>query len=276
VALQRPGIRFYVIESERMLVDTQLLGPALRGLLLVPPSIGHLTIPVTGSFVARREREVEIDARSALVDPALALDERWEGAHFRALCVDWDAAFGPPGRTTELRLSARESSDVANAARAIVDGTLSRETLQRLTQLLVSHAVLDEGAWSRLREPAPPNAHVLARAVNKLFTRFDLHPDLGDLERELGVSPRHIRRTLTDLGPWSVLPGASMRAALRRYRTWLAPSLSTAEGATVEAVAQALGYRSPSALLLALRDEGVPAPSHARAIARGASHLSRP
>lgn len=266
VGLIRPGFRLYVVQSNGIVVDSRSLGDSAAR-LLARPVISHITIPLVGRFIARRENEIELEPGSALVDTRVEPDERWDDLRFTALCVEWDARFGSTGSTGVFRLLDAELELMKEVARAMMAGTLHPTDLHRLLEALAAHTLLDPTRFMLFDEAAPTRAHEFAVATNALFTNFGAHPDLADLQKTLGFSTRHIRRTLRELGPWSPVGGHSFRSRLRQYRVWLAPSLMTAPGATVKRVAAALGYRSPNALILALRQEGMPSPSQARALA---------
>ena len=252
--LVRPGFRLYVVQSEGLVVDSRSVGTKASDLLFGGRTrIGQVTIPLEGRYIARRARELELSPGFVLVDAVVQPGERWDGARFTAMCVEWDSRFSAASSSAVVQLSYAELKQAKTVARGVLAGTLSLAEFHRFLDVLTAHGVFAAPARSLFGEVAPPRAHEFALALNSLFTRFSSHPDLTDLEKHLGLSSRHIRRILKDLGPWSPILGGSVRANLRRNRVWLAPSLTTARGATVERVARALGYRSPNALIVALR-----------------------
>ncbi len=273
VLLLRPGLRLYVVHSQGITVESRVFrqNPYSWVASDGPRPCGHLIIPISGAYIARRAgRETSFEERQALLDVDRVFDERWDGSPFEALCLEWSAEYGEQlQRLGELRLSPADHAFFRAITDALVHDTLSEgdfraliETLRAIGVPLHPYAQLDLGA-------APCGAVELARAVNAAHTRFDCHPDLADLEAMLGISSRQIRRRLQALGPWWVSPGSDWRSTLRQARVRLAPSLATARGATVERVARTLGYRSATALLFALDAEGIPSLAKALAITRG-------
>lgn len=269
ISVRRPGLRVYVIDARGVVVESRALNGLASPVLVVGQlPVGHICVPLEGTYVARRgSHDYALGRGSAIVDPGALLDERWEDATFRALCIEWDRDHGPVALTSTLRLSPREVEVIEGVANHVRHETLGPDDLDRLFAMLRAHGLpLLEGSVREL-PAAPRDAHALAAAVSQLWMRYHQHPDLSDLEGMLGRSARHIRRRLRELGPWSNVPDGDWRRTLRQGRVLLAPSLATARGATVERIAQALGYRSARALLLALREENLPAPSEARALA---------
>jgi AraC-like DNA-binding protein len=269
VGLQRPGLRVYVIATDRVIVDTAVLGASVPRLMTMLPTIGNVTFPLVGTYITRDTREEEHHVGRLRVDAPGHFAERWEGPRFRALCAEWAHPFGPPGAPTALALSPTEHAAIERVAEAIVLGVCEPAHLRTLFALLAAHRVLHRDALPDLDAPAPPHAHAIAGALNEIMVDLPSHPDLGDLEARVGLTSRHLRRRFAELGQWTPLHDGSFRATLRRHRVLFASSLASVPGATVEQIARALGYRAPQALLAALREEGLPSPAEARARALG-------
>ncbi len=275
VGLHRPGFRIYVIETRGLVMDSRVLSDDHAATCRTSTQTAHICVPLIGDYVVRRDRERLIAPGEALVEPSVSFDERWSGRRFLAFCVEWGPAFG--ASPTEVEIGHIGSTDLARIrtfSEALIRGVVQADALHEVLELLISHGILQPGVRTKILEPAPPGAHELAAAVSESFCRLDTHPDLSDLQRRFGFGPRTLHRMFDSAGEWSALAPHGWRRRLRVLRTKLAPSLSTARGATVEGVARALGYRSARALLLALRQDSVPPPSTVRELVLGGRALT--
>jgi len=271
VCIRRPGLRFYVIETIGLTVESRIFVASPH---LWPDSgdrpvaVGHLSIPLEGTYLARRSGTERMhERRFVAVDPTSIFDERWQGPRFRMLCVEWGLIHGRPITSpSDLVLSALDDARLGAFADAIGDGTIDDDATRAVVELLRAIGVPLARLDATLSTSAPAGAIETARTLTSLHTHLDSHPDLSDVETELGVSSRQFRRRLHAHPEWSVLPIPSWRTSMRRMRVRLAPAFATARGATVERIAAALGYRSASALLYALDAEGAPSPALARRV----------
>ena len=78
-------------------------------------------------------------------------------------------------------------------------------------------------------------------------------------------SERQLRRDATTLLAWTEIPHADpLRGVLRRYRVDAAVSLLSAEEASVEQIARAVGYGTSRALSTAFVQSGLDVPARVR------------
>lgn len=274
VALRRPGLRFYVIATRGIVMDSRA---APRPACLRPSSAGHdrpvgqLTVALQGGFVVRRGREQVFADRCGAADAVEVWDERWDGQPFRALVIEWDGRHGEPLRQLgDVPLTADEHRFFGDLADRVDRGDggegLAATAIERLRAIglpLVRSEAMPTST-------PPPGAAQLVTAAGRLLGRLDRSPSIVDLSTATALEERELRRRLRRLGPWLALH-ASWRAMLHDNRMTMAASLATAPGATLEIMALALGYGAPSAMLAAMRAAGLPPPSQIRALTRGAS-----
>lgn len=101
-------------------------------------------------------------------------------------------------------------------------------------------------------------------AFRPLVEAMYLSPTVKELSDRVGMSPRDFDREMRAFFDTVPAVGASWRSLTRRWRVKLALLLLGAEGASVEEIAQAVGYGSSTAMGRAFRDVGMMAPSEIR------------
>jgi AraC-like DNA-binding protein len=262
--LVAPGLRVYVAGSRGVVVDTAVVDSMLSR----NPN-AHVTIPLSGEFVLRQGRETSVGVGSVVVEQSISHDERWEGRVFSALVVEWKP---------ERAMAAREIAPIGAADRGALVGFAERlahgglrgpEAQQDCADLLSRLAALGVpvSCSGLLEEPAESGgAQRFLDALGEHESNLRGQPMWVDLERSLGRSERHLRRgfpqSLALLGRNESI---SYRRQMRSLRMRLAASFVASEGTTVERVAASLGYGSARALLLAMKQAGLPTPAEIRA-----------
>ncbi len=271
-ALTRPGLRIYALSLQGTSFETRALGPLVTG--SVPGGrLGSITVVLDGELIRRRGNERAHSARSLFIDSSSPWDERWEGRRFACVVWDWNESFGSVnGGPADARLSAVDTDRVArlfdtlmgDAARGPAGTALALEA-----GALARSFGVDLPPWREdLLAEAPPRGQALADLLNQSFSALDQKPMWIDLEGGAALSERHLRRRLTALGDWLVMP-TGFRERLRLLRVHGAVRLLGAPGATMEHVARSVGYGSARALALALRAEGLGSHREIRALLRG-------
>src|SRR5690349_11869264 len=123
-ALQRPGLRAYVVRTREFAFDTALLGPAMQASHPSPTRdlVGQLTLPLIGQIELRcDDRALALRAGEVAVDPPSGWNERWDPCAFEALVLEWTRDHGDPIRALEAApLGPRDLERVTGFARALV------------------------------------------------------------------------------------------------------------------------------------------------------------
>lgn len=265
--LHSPGLRVYVARMRGGLVlDTGILGISPQHAVL---GCSAVLIQLGGTLGVRASgREHPVDEGSVAVMRVQAWNERWEG-DFRVLVFEWlkpleeplpnlDASrIGPSDRQGLSRFATRlEAGELSGelAAHAVFDA------IQRLRALGIA---VPQPTLQSLHQGTPPGAQALAHALGDVLSGLQLAPQTEELAGALGISVRQVNRRLKSLGEW--IPGYSRpqawRLQLRLIRSTVAASFLTRKDVPLEVVARSLGYASSRALLLALSQEGLPAPN---------------
>ncbi|MBL8625154.1 MAG: hypothetical protein JNK64_27840 [Myxococcales bacterium] len=271
-----------------------LLHPALRVYVVASHGLTHEKRLYAGTTLAhapgrRQLAQLVLDGALRLGDGAatrwlgpgeLSLqprslpDERWQGARFAALVVEWTPAPGAivPRWTTGalapalVAWSRAWSEALIAAPPATADA--ARATAALLDRWRAAGVPLPALDAAALAPPVPPAIRTLATALGDALSDLAARPMLVDLEARCARSGRHLRRELADFDRYYGFPGGtSWHRVSRWWRLSMATCLMTARGATTEGVAAALGYGSPQAFCLAMAHAGLPSPGQVAAAA---------
>lgn len=273
-ALTRPGLRIYAMSLQGTSFDTRALGP----LATHDRCLGTFTVVLDGELIRRRGNEWALTPQSLFIDTSLPWDERWEGRRFACVVWEWDESFGPvTGAPADARLGAADTERVARLFDLLMGGAArgpAGAALALEAGALVRSFGVDLPPWREdLLAEAPTSGQALADLLNQSFCALDQKPMWIDLEGRGALSERHLRRRLTALADWLVMPNG-FRERLRLLRIHSAVRLLGAPGATLEHVARSVGYGSARALALALRAEGLGSHREIRALLRNSSTWS--
>jgi AraC-like DNA-binding protein len=271
--LRAPGLNVYVCQAEGLVFDAaplQAMTDGVFGTARAGRRFDYLTIVLDGAQVVRSPRAaLELRPGDVVLDGRPEWNERWEGAPYRTLTVEWQSPFGAPVASRENgRVSRRLVSAATSFADRLAEGTLRGAAGEAAVRELLLRARA-EGLPVRAPEPgelgtSSAEDEALAATVSWLETNLHLQPMWIDVQARLGLSERHGRRVLAEREDLARMPGGSLRAHLRRLRAVSAAALLTAPDATAEEVARAIGYGSERALATALHQMGLPGPRELR------------
>lgn len=269
VRWQHPQLRIYAIRSRGLVFEAAPLAP--RG-ALTPPLIGHqLTCVLRGELVSRRDGP-ERSARPgfALVEPSMTWNERWMGAAFDALLIDWDPRLLPIANTESLPLGPAGTERVEALFQHILSSGDDEDSARRIVaraEDLLAHLGL--GSFDPSAAPdwfeGTEASRTAARWVSQL--RGDMHT--ASLKRAMaltGLGERQLRRQYADLAERAGLP-TQLRAVLVNDRIIAAVRLLSLT-APIGEVAKAAGFGSSRALGLALDHASLPTATELRRLAR--------
>lgn len=265
--LLHSGLRAYVVRArgvaieKRLLVGTRLAPTAGARHLVQVVLAGRLRLGHGGREAWLGPGEVSLQAHGFP-------DERWEGARFEAVVVEWTAPWcsGRVDAWTTGRLGPRDLARIAGWAATVVDRELAPDRgaahVAELLAVLASAGIpIARAEAPGLIEAVPPAARDLAAALSARLSNLEQRPMLIDLETALGRSARHLRRGLSAFDRYYGFPGGpSWHQLLHWWRLSMATTLMTATGATTERVGAALGYGSPRSFCLAMAHAGLPSP----------------
>lgn len=271
VRWQHPVLRVYAIRAEGLVFESLPL--AAHG-ALVPPLIGHqLTIVLRGELLSRRgDREHAVRPGLGLVEPTMTWNERWMGASFEALLVDWAPQLLPVAATRTLVVSAREAAEASALVERIFRPGDEREAA---AEVVGGASRLVERLGLGRFEPDPTSdaplfaSSELARATARWVSaiRSDVRTAGWKRAEDLaGASERQLRRHYALLAEEAGL-SPSLRAVLLHDRLTAAVRLLGGH-ASIAHVAQASGYGSSRALGLALDQAEMPTATEIRRLAR--------
>lgn len=270
--LQRPGLRVYVVGTRGFAFDTALLGSAMQSAHPSPQRglVGQLTIPLLGQMELRGGgKSLAIRTGEIALDPPRGWNERWDPSGFQALVIEWTEEHGSPVPAIETSiLGARDRARVSAFVQALTRGELrgagAAQATSEVLAIFASTGVPLHPADPRaLCAGQPPGAQRFADALGAALSGLDRAPAWVDLEGSMGLSERQLRRVMRAMGGWLApySEPSGWRRSLRRSRAIAAAGFLGAKGMTLERIARSLGYGSSRALLLALRQAGLPPPS---------------
>lgn len=120
-----------------------------------------------------------------------------------------------------------------------------------------------------LREPVPPWAIALNRAVDQTISSLRDKPRLVDLRQALGWSERQILRRLQQFQAlYACHPTGGWRDLQRWWRLQIGLALMAMPKTRTEEVADLLGYATPAAFCEAFANAGLPSPGSVRRVIR--------
>lgn len=258
------GLRVYVVETRGVVFDTNVQKLSLGA---QPTRAGQLAIVLRGEYVFRRLGLTTLRQGDVVVAPLDGWDERWDGGDFRVLLIDWETNHGAPveeTRTSRLdREALAELTAFADALQTPGSEARCEADLGRVVDLArdLGAPLLERAAWPLIETPETV-ARVHA-ALSKILTQAGSTPRWVDVESEIGVTERTLRRWVDAHPAWfGWYP--SFRQTMLYWRLSSAAMFVTAEGSRLEEVAKLTGYGSSRALIHALETHGLAAPSELR------------
>lgn len=237
-----PGTLVQLVEARGCRFDTRDLGPPQR----IGGDEAVLTVPLSGVCITGPDRSIEATPRTVALSRHRVWDERWEGRDPTFLTI----VFAPDRSMAVdvVEVGPRLTGLAHRLASAMREGSVEREPLEQVLAALQAEGL---PVPSVPRQHPPRQALRLQRALDEWLARLHEQPQWSDLEQELGLTERQLRRWWKQQSAW--LSGTSLRQRLNQVRCVYAASLLTAPGTSSSEVAAALGYRSARALNTALR-----------------------
>ena len=205
-----------------------------------------------------------------LIGDVHAVALRQEGTCFRSLSLEWSgpAPFPRDGSAVltlappALALVQAESQHFVSADLCVAEAAARlRELLAHLGACglpLPPHA---DDEWNT--EAAPPDVRV-SRALDRALSCMNDRPMVVDLERDLAVGARQVRRLVTDFNERYRARATSWRDMRSQRRLAVGVAFMTSEGARPERVARVVGYASAATFCRALAHAGLPSPARLR------------
>jgi AraC-like DNA-binding protein len=190
-----------------------------------------------------------LEAGQAAVELRDDWNEEWDGEEQLLCTLVWPGPATPMDPTTLTDVDRRAWTALV---RGVLDGSWSREKILCALTVLVERLGVEMPSV-----PGLPDGRTIAirRALNRVMTHLHIAPQWQDIEEELGLSERQLRRSLkADAG--YLTGGLGLRAYLSQGRLVTGWRLKTAKLGTAE-IARALGYRSGRALQTAFRRAGL-------------------
>lgn len=267
-ALVHSAFRLHVVRNHGVVSEDRL---SLRAF----ERKGHLGRPVLTVVLAGRARiDVGGEARwltpgeLSLVPFKDSVVMRQEGARFESLALEWEP--GTLGDRPRAWETARLPVAIIEQLRRLVDAVADPEADQAISAarfsaivslLRATGAPFAPTPAGALLEDVPEHMGSLSRALDLTLSRLADSPMMVDLDRALGVTPRHLQRLVTAFHQRYGYNATGWRDALNRRRLLLGAAMMTAPRATTERVALAMGYGSATAFCRALAQARLPSPS---------------
>lgn len=289
LALRDARLRWAVVMSSRLwLMATSRTGLTMD-IRFVPPARGapkrnaclyHLVRGTWTAFspsVARFEGPTAFLVTREQLDGAnggRSLSYRSVGAPYHAIELHGPAAdFGEVGATpapvaldAETWRLARRVIDIGFDADEALAASVT-DLVGRLTEL----GLVTREARDRLTKPTSAIMRGVWRAVRPMMDGFAPSANLKDVSSASGLSERQVARNVGWILNRFAFPSDGWRLAMHTLRLKLAVLLLSAEGATVGEVADALGYKSITAMAKAFREAKLATPSEIQRLVRDAS-----
>jgi AraC-like DNA-binding protein len=209
-------------------------------------------------------RRCSVEAGSlVLSDQRAGGTEAYAGEVVRWLVLDWDpevmgARFAGPASIT--RLPPRLVQRLARAAERLagLDGATASADIVDL--LRAQGLAFERARGADLAAQSTAAERRLVHVVNERLALLAQHPAIDEVAGDLGVSVRHVHRSMAAAAQRHAMPWTSWRAELHRSRILAALRLLSVPRASTEGVARFTGFRSASALCHAFDDAGLPSP----------------
>jgi AraC-like DNA-binding protein len=276
-ALVHSAFRLHIVRNRGIVSEDRL---SLRAF----ERKGHLGRPVLTVVLEGRAR-LDCEGRSVWLEPGDvsvlphkdAVVMRQDGSRFESLAIEWEpGTLGarPRGwQTSKLPRGALER--LRSHVCAVSDAGPDADTRASSARFAIIVALLRSfGAPFERVEPGalvddvPQHMAALSQALDGTLSRLAEGPSMLDLDRALGVTPRHLQRLVASFHERYGFNATTWRDALNRRRLLFGASMMTAGGSTTERVALAMGYGSATAFCRALAQAGLPSPSAVPRIVR--------
>jgi AraC-like DNA-binding protein len=240
--------------------------------------------------VLERHTLLDCEGRSVWLEPGDvsvlphkdAVGMRQDGSTFESLAIEWEpGTLGarprgwqtcklPRGALERLRSHVRAVSGTGpDTTDAMDTRAASSARFAIIVALLRSWgAPFERVEPGALVDDVPQHMAALSQALDGTLSRLAEGPSMLDLDRALGVTPRHLQRLVASFHERYGFNATTWRDALNRRRLLFGASMMTAGGSTTERVAVAMGYGSATAFCRALAQAGLPSPSAVPRIVR--------
>jgi AraC-like DNA-binding protein len=263
-AVVHSAYRVHVVDNDGVVSDDRI---ALRAFQR-KGALGRPVITVVLAGAARIDAFAETrwleagDVSAVEAKNAIVMRQSRDRERYRAFVVEWDDGPIRRDRPRGFEVSRCDDAAIARAADAIVNETDIEASLRSaLTALGFS--------VDTLAEEVSPQTRKLSRALDDLLSDMSARPMAIDLHEMLSVSLRQLNRLVLDFNERYGFNAVGWRDTRGRRRLLMGAALMTARGATVDEVARAVGYTSPTAFARAMADAGLPPPGEvARAVDR--------
>jgi AraC-like DNA-binding protein len=271
-ALVHSAFRLHVVRNEGVVSEDRLSVQAFD-------RKGHLGRPVLTVLLEGRAR-LDCGGRSvwleagdvSLLPHKDAVTMRQDGPRrFESLAIEWEpGTLGarPRGwQTSKLPAAVLEALrfQVRVVSRSEPEARHPRIQSERFAGIVAllrsSGAPFERIEPGALVDEVPQHMAALSQALDDTLSHLSGGPTMVDLDRALGITPRHLQRLVTAFHERYGFNATTWRDALNRRRLLLGASMMTAGGATTERVATAMGYGSATAFCRALAQARLPSPS---------------
>jgi AraC-like DNA-binding protein len=161
-------------------------------------------------------------------------------------------------------------------AARVVDAGIDDDTLlvERSTALITHLSQLglvSPSAHAAAMKPAPRMYRTLWKALRPMIEGFSTSARLKEVSSETGLSERQAARNVGSFFGAFSFWARGWRPSLGYLRLRFAVLLLSAEHATIQEVAQAVGYGSTSAMDRAFRNGGIPSPGDVQQLLRASA-----
>ncbi len=260
-ALLHPHYRINAVHNENVVAEDALA--------MIPfQRVGRLERPIATILLDGAAR-ISAHGEVAWLEPGdvLAMDSkgaivmRQEGPRYASLVLEWDEGWlgARPAPFARGTLSGSRLAE-ANAHWAALRQGDARAPFPREVISLFDLGLVAR-TDAELHETPTTRAARLSAALDVCFSNLRDQPMMSDLERELGLSTRHLNRLVLELNARYGFNATGWRDARNRRRLLVGMCLMTSPNATAEVAARAVGYQSASAFTAALGEAGFPPPS---------------
>jgi AraC-like DNA-binding protein len=257
-ALLHPALRVHAIDNVAIVSEDLLTfdGFARKGRLSRP----SITVLLEG------RARLGDDTRTAWLAPgdvavlpakASAVMRQECAPGYRAIAMEWETARRPERFASAAAPGAlREASE--SLWRAIRTGERALPALEAWLDRASGVVPIDR---IDLGDEVPEQTAETSAALDRALSSLAAQPMHVDLERALGLSSKQVARRVRDFNEHYGFNADSWRDTRNRRRLMVALVFLSAEGATLDRVAEDVGYRSASALCRAFADAGFPPPA---------------